>query len=313
MKIAFYTENNFEGKVPRNQAGRTDTSWMVALNAYHCPFNNWSNSPHFDLGIIIVPKKNPFLAFKGYEHYKNKCKKWAVMQEANQTFWQNYEIEEQIHYLNLLSNMDFIFVHNEIDVPYFKGLISHKNVFVLPSLLIEDSIPIEAKKVAQNRSSCIIGGNFCEWYSGMDSFLIAQEFGEKIYVPTMGRKVPGEEQIEGLNHLPYMNWSEWMVQLNQFKYAVHLMRTFAAGTFSLNCSRLKIPCIGWNSLDTQVNLFPSLSFDEGDMISARRAAKHLKNNEQFYQHCVEYAFKKYNEIYSEEIFIEKFYNNIKTN
>ncbi len=175
--------------------------------------------------------------------------------------------------------------------------------------MIEDAIPVEAKKVPLNRTSCVIGGNFCSWYSGMDSFMIAQEFGEKIYVPSMGRKVEGEENIEGLNHLPYMNWSQWMVNLNQFKYAVHLMRTFAAGTFSLNTARLKIPCIGWNSLDCQKICHPNLSFDEGDMVSARKAAKELKGNPQFYEHCAESAFKNYQDNFTEERFLGRFYEN----
>lgn len=41
------------------------------------------------------------------------------------------------------------------------------------------------------------------------------------------------------------------------------------------------------------------------MVKATKIAQHLKDNELFYQHCAEYAFKKYNEIYSEEIFITK--------
>lgn len=312
MKIGFYTENNFEGYVPKNQSGRTDTSWMAVLSAYHCPFSNMSNSPNFDVGIIIVPKKNSGLAFKGYEHYKHKCLKWAVMQEANQTYWQNYTIENQINYLNLLNQVDHIFVHNEIDVKYFKGLIPDKKVSILPSLMIDDAIPLAADKVDQNtRSGVMIGGNFCEWYSGIDSFIIAQEFEEPIYIPSMGRKADGEENIEGLNHLPYMNWSQWMIELSKVKYAVHLMRTYAAGTFSLNCARLKIPCIGYDQLDTQINLFPELSVKEGDLVEARRIAKHLKENQLFYNHVSEYAFKKYNEIYSEKIFIEKFNQTIK--
>jgi len=304
-KIAFFTENNFKGKVSRDQAGRTDTSWMVALDAAHFPLNQ-ENFLSFDLGIIIVPKKNSLQAFYFFEKHRKICKKWAVMQEADQISWQRFSITDQINYLNLLNEVDLLLVHNEIDLVYFKGLIPHKNVAVFPSLMIEDSIPVEAKKPPQKRSSCIIGGTWTDWYSGQDSFMIAQEFGESIYAPSMGRKQPEEDAIEGLKYLPYMNWSEWMLTINQCKYGVHLMRTFAAGTFPLNLARLKIPCLGWNGTDTQKILFPELSPPEGDMVQARKIAKHLKENQLFYDHCAEYAFAKYNEIYSEKIFIEKF-------
>ncbi len=323
MKIAFFSEigSNIGTYFPRDfHNQRTDTAWAVALNApvlnlgtlleYNSQFQPRKDETSFDLGIIIVPKNNPNKAFDCFKNNQKYCKQWSSMQEAQNSFWQSFSIENQVQYLNFLSEVDHIFAHNEIDVKYYKGLIPNKNVSVMQSLMIEDAIPVEAEKVPLNRSSCIIGGNMCEWYGGMDSFLIAQEFGEQIYIPSMGRKVEGEEHIEGLNHLPYMNWSEWMATLNQFKYAVHLMRTYAAGTFSLNCARLKIPTIGWNSLDTQHILFPELSFDEGDMISARKAAKHLKENQQFYNHCSEYAFKMYNEIYREESFIKKFKDSI---
>ena len=310
MKIAFFTENSFKGPVPRNHPNmRTDMSWIAALKAIHYPLNEIVPE-NFDFGIIIVPKKNPNQAFEFYNRNEPICKYWAVMQEADQIAWQRFSLADQINYLNFVNELDLIFVHNEIDERYFKGLFPHKKVSILPSLMIEDAIPEEAKKAPQKRSSCIIGGNWTDWYSGQDSFMISQEFGEKIYVPSMGRKQPQEEQIDELTHLPYMNWSQWMVRLNQFKYAVHLMRTYAAGTFPLNCARLKIPCIGWSGTDTQKFLFPNLSPDEGDMTEARRLAKLLKENKQFYIHCAEYAFKMYNENYSEENFIKRFKESI---
>jgi hypothetical protein len=135
----------------------------------------------------------------------------------------------------------------------------------------------------------------------------------------MGRKVAGEELLEGLTHLPYMNWRQWFLELNKRKYGVNLMRTFAAGSFTLACARLKIPCIGWGRIDetnpegtdTQRILFPELTIPTGNMKKATKTAKHLRDDNFFYQHCAEYAMMKYNEIYSEKIFIEKFNQIIK--
>ena len=152
----------------------------------------------------------------------------------------------------------------------------------------------------------MIGGNWCSWYSGQDSYVIAQEFKERIYAPSMGRKQKNEESIFDLYHIDYELWSKWMESLNGCKYAVHLMRTWAAGTFSLNCAYLGIPCIGYNQLDTQRICFPELSVELGDLRTARQKAKHLKENQEFYRYCSEYAKKAYWDNFREEVFINKF-------
>lgn len=307
-RIVFFTESGQANLVHRTFPNlRTDLAWSVALNAPIYNFNI-SKLPICDVGIMICPKKNPEQCFQFFERFKNNDVKWIAMQEANQTFYQNYSISEQIKYLNLLQEVDAIFCHNEIDQKYFKGLIPEKKVFILPSLMIEDAIPTLPYK---QRQDCIIGGTWCEWYGGLDSYMIAQEFDCKIFAPSMGRKQPEEDYIQEINYLPYMNWSEWILELNKFKFGVHLMRTYAAGTFSLNCAFLGVPCLGWNQLDTQRLLFPELSVDEGNMEEMRRIAKHLYKNELFYNHVSHYAKKQYKELFSEEVFVKNVKNNLK--
>ena len=59
MKIAFFTEGNYQGKVPRNHPNmRTELAWMCVLNADHWNINQQPNQ-QYDLGIAIIPKKNP--------------------------------------------------------------------------------------------------------------------------------------------------------------------------------------------------------------------------------------------------------------
>ena len=311
MKIGFFSENSFNGKVPRENAGRTDTSWMSALDATHHPLSEVVH-PSYDLGIIIVPKNNPQRAFTFLEENRDRCKVWATMQEANQTYWQNGSVHEQIMYINFLHDCDMIFCHNDRDKKYYTGLIPGKRVEVLPSLMIEDSMPNTLTR-AENRSGSMIGGNWTEWYSGQDSFFIAQELKEQVYAPSMGRKHFDEDNIEDIEYLPYMNWQQWMSELSKRKYGVHLMRTYAAGTFALNCARLGIPCIGWDFMDTQRLCFPELSFQEGDMVSARRAAAHLRDNRIFYDHCSAYAQKVYKDLFSEKMFLETFYSYFQSN
>ena len=134
------------------------------------------------------------------------------MQEGPNWYWQDYPLEQQIWYFNTLISADIIFTHNEIDRKYYQGLTAHPDVRVMPSLMIEDAIGTLDNV---ERSGVIIGGNFVSWYGGFDSYIIAQEFGsDKIYAPSMGRKQPNEEQL--LEHLPYMQWKEWIYTLNKF-------------------------------------------------------------------------------------------------
>jgi hypothetical protein len=133
--------------------------------------------------------------------------------------------------------------------------------------------------------------NNCRWYGGFQSYITATEFDCPIFVPSSHCKRPGEEQIPGLKHLSWVMWDEWMIQLSSFKFAVNLMPTVAAGTFSLNCGYWGIPCIGNEKVDTQQCLFPELCVDVNDIHAARHLAIQLKNKE-FYEHVSYYAKTK---------------------
>ena len=206
MKIAFFTEMDFTGKIPRTHENmRTEFAWMVALNADHYNINSLPSKP-YDLGIVIIPKKNPNFDL---QKLKTICSKVAVMQEGPHWYFQDYPLEKQIWYYNTLIESDIIFTHNESDKIYYQGLTEHKDVRVMKSLMIEDAV---GKLDDVKRKGVIIGGNFVNWYGGFDSFMIAQEIENIIYAPSMGRKQPGEEQF--VNHLPYMNWKQWIHKKN---------------------------------------------------------------------------------------------------
>jgi len=295
MKIAFFTEMEFQGKIPRNHPNmRVEFAWMCALEADHYNIK----SPlleKYDLGIVIIPKKNPDF---NIDDLKLNCKKVAVMQEGPNWYWQDYDLSKQIWYYNTLTSSDIIFTHNEIDKKYYQGLTDHHDVRVLQSLMIEDAIG-EVQNI--ERKGVIIGGNFVSWYGGFDSFSIAQEMDNgQVYAPSMGRRQSNEEQL--LTHLPYLDWKQWIHTLNQFKYGIHLMRTHAAGTFALNCSYLGIPCIGYEGLDTQHILHPNLTVELGDLQTARKIALKLKNNLDFYQEQSILTKQLYQEKYHENIF-----------
>ena len=298
MKIAFFTEMGFHGKVSREHPNmRTEFAWMSALDADHY---NLRSTPlmQYDLGIVIIPKKDPSFDINVLKQY---CNKVAVMQEGPSWYWQDYNLNKQIWYYNTLIDSDIIFTHNQSDKKYYQGLTNHKDVRVMPSLMIEDAIGTVSQT---ERKDVIIGGNFVSWYGGFDSMIVAQELSDTIWAPSMGRKQLGEEQL--IKHLPYLEWKDWIHKLNEFKYGVHLMRTHAAGTFALNCAYLGIPCIGYKGLDTQEILHPELTVELGDLQTAKELAKKIRLDEEFYLYLSNKAKTLYLENYTELKFKEKF-------
>ena len=308
MNISFFTEGNYTGKVPRNHPNmRTDMAWVCSLKADHNPIHTLHTLPdnHYDLGIMIIPKKKrSYLQYDIVTQYKRVCKKVSVMQESTYNWWQDSPLDEQIWYYNILVEMDLIFCHNDVDLKYYGG-ITNNRVELLPSLMITDNL------VRRNEwgNGVILGGNFVSIYGGFDSYQVALEISNDVTAPTTGRMKPEETQI--LNHLPWMDWSQWINSLSQFHAGVQL-GTPAAGTFNLNCSFHGIPCVGYSNLNTQNLLHPNTTVELGDIVSAKSIARKLKDDD-FYNECSEKTMKLYEEYYSEEVFLnhmDKIFNTI---
>ena len=307
MKISFITELPFVGKVSRNHENmRTEFSWMCALNADHFPIQYLLNKPatvvsQYDVVIVILPKKlENFDTVQLLELVKSIGKKVTVMQEGPAWYYQDYNYTNQVNYINFLSSMDFLLTHNKSDISYFKGIFK-KPTFNLQSLMIEDTVKNVPR---ENNGIPIIGGNFCSWYGGVDSYFVAQNFNKPIFIPSMGRKIENEDQFPSLHHLPYMMWNEWIKTLANFNVGIHLMRTHAAGTFALNCAYLGIPCIGYKGLDTQETLHPELSVNIGDIEKANELAIKLREDEQFYNYCSDITKDSYKSLYTEDVWLK---------
>ena len=292
MKITFFSESQVRGKVPRDfENARTEFGWSIALDAEWCPIGQ-APSDKCDLGIVIIPKNNPNINIQTFRSY---CDKVAVMQEGPNWYFQDYTIDKQFQYYNSLMDADWVYCHNESDVNYYLGL-GCKDVRVMRSLMITDYL------IPRNEwgNATIIGGNFVSWYGGFDSYMVAREIGHPISAPSMGRKQEQEDLIEDINYLPYMNWREWINCLSQYNIGIHLMRTHAAGTFSMNCGFHGIPCIGYKGLDTQEILHPMTSVKVGDLQGAIEIAERLKENKEFYDLCSETSLKRFNSFYTED-------------
>ncbi len=319
MKIAFLTEMGFAGKIPADHPNmRTEFAWMFALDAEHHNIYKYPEISDYDHIFVIFPKGKTYLSSEGtrladhvnpvsnllvldiISKLKQNNKQVHYVQEGPHWWFNDYEIDDQIYFYNMLSNCDSIYAHNESDVVYYKGLFKDKPVQIIPTLMIETLTkhikPEPAEKV-------IIGGNFARWYGGFESYIVAQEFDSPIWGQTSHAMRDNEDQL--FNHLPRVTWIEWMQQLSQFKYAVHLMPTVAAGTFGLNCAYFGIPCIGNIKVDTQRLCHPELSVDVSDIEQAVYLANKLKTDPEFYSECSNVAKQNYNQYYNIETWKNK--------
>lgn len=316
ISVAFFSEGDYIGKLPRTwNNSRTDIAWQIALNATHFNVSRIHETDYikgeYDIAIIIVPKHNPSF---NIGPIRETCSRIFTMQEGPHWYYQDWELETQFNYLHLLHSVDGILVHNCIDKMYFEG-IGFDNVHILPTLIIEDSLSIIAETIdacSAHRDGIMIGGNFVSWYGGMDSYMVSQELECDKYIVSMGRKLRDEDTISDITHIPYKNWVDWMIELSKRKYGIHMMRTYAAGTFALNCARLGIPCIGYSGLDTQRTCHLHTTVEVGDIGSAKDILRKLNSDQSFYDECATIAIDRYNELYSESKFLTQFSDIVKS-
>lgn len=303
MNIVFLTEQNYLGKVDSDHPNmRTEYAWMNMLDAFHLPYQLLQNEEYSsivdtaDFFIMIPSKKNP--QFLQAAHIlKSKNKKFGIMQEGPNYLWQDWSIDNQIIYLGIIKQLaDIMFVHNEKDAVYFKGITS-KPVVVLKTVA---NIPAKINP-SQHRNAVLIGGNMCSWYGGMNSYLAVRNCGVKEFsVVSMGRKQDKEEDFmisldNRIKYLSYMPVSDFLNVLSEHLFVVHLMPTVAAGSLSLNSAMVGVPCIGNKDDDTQRILFPDLSIDVTDVATARSLAERLATDQVFYQQVVTTALNNLNQ------------------
>lgn len=314
MKTVFLTEMGFEGKVPANHSNmRTEFAWMYALDADHKHLNHYREVAGYDHVFIIFPKGKVFLSAEGTKLssdqnpvsgllradivniLKEKNKLVHYVQEGPHWWFNDYEIPDQVYFYNLVASCDSIFAHNISDVRYYKGLYPGKEVRVIPTLMIDSLVQ---NVVPEPQDLVIVGGNFARWYGGFESYTVATVFNVPVWTQTSHAMRPEEALVDGIQHLPRLMWTDWMEALSKFKYAVHLMPTVAAGTFSLNCAYLGIPCIGNKQVDTQRLCHPQLAVEVNNLEHARIVAKELLENKKFYKERSEEARENYKRHYS---------------
>ena len=309
MQIAFFTEGGYSGKVSRNIPMRTDQAWICVLNAvHHCVFKLNEVNQKYDIGVVIIPKEKnrEHLVKQQYpliDNIRNYCDKVIIMQEGCHWDWMEDPVDTMVWFYNQLLKADLLLCHNDADVKYYQGITDIKSL-ILPTLMIEDTI-----KTAPQEDRVFVAGNWHLTYRGFDAWVISNEFDMPKYGFKAGKYKEGED-INGINYLPWMQWDQFMLELSKCKYGIQTYQS-SAGQFPLNCAYLGIPCIGYNDVNTQRDLFPSLSVDRGDIVAARRLANQLQNDKEWYREIVKIAKFNYNQWYKEDKFLEKWNKIIK--
>ena len=322
------TEMGFEGKIPENHENmRVLEAQIVALEAHHLPLVKvlQESKTYEGDALVVLPKGN----FKGerykelwvwlYNNHFNTIKE--LKEKFNNIFfyqdgvlgwWNMCETRAQVWWYNNLQECDKIYCPNMGDISYYKGLFPDKKIGIVRSIMLDT--PLDKSKFLPKQDKTIISGPFTYEYLGLHNTILSNTFNNPIDVPPMGASRMPEDSYEmapslGVNYLQYMNWKEWMYNLSQYKYGMYMMRAWGAASFSLNCAYFGIPCIGNNRADTQKILFPELSFDVYDTEGALKAAKKLKNDKSFYDHCSNNALTQYKEEFTKEKFIDIFNKN----
>ena len=308
-KIAFFSEGGYTGKVPRNIPMRTDQAWVCALNAVHyCVFKLNEINESYDIGVVIIPKEKnrEHLANQNYpliDNIRKYCTKVIIIQEGCNCDWMEYQVPTMVWFYNQLLEADMRLCHNDADVHYYAG-ITDKPCTILPTLMIEDNI-----KIADKEDRVFVAGNWHLTYRGFDAWVISNEFDLPKYGFKSGKFKAGEE-VNGINYLPWMDWYTFMYELSKCKYGIQTYQS-SAGQFPLNCAYLGIPCIGYDDVNTQINLFPDLSVKRGDIRHARRLANNLQNNLDFYNRVSIKSKQLYKEYYKEDKFLNNWKNILK--
>ena len=300
MKVVFFSESGIIGKVDRTfPNARNDIAWSIMMNADWCPYGK-TPTEKYDLGVVTIPKTKPNL---DVDWFKQHCDKIAIMQEGPHWYFQDYSVEQQFQFVENLRKANWVWCHNESDVSYYKGL-GCKDVRVMRTLMLPEGL--NCQLTTSQKKGILLGGNFTSWYSGLDSYLIAHAVNEPITNVSMGRKQEEENMIPDITYLPYMNWRDWIDECGKYKVGVHMMRTHAAGTFSMNLSWHGTPCLGYYGLDTQDLLHPQTTVEVGDITGAQKILKRLYDDEFFYQECSEQTKSLFEKYYSEDAWLEDF-------
>ena len=253
----------------------------------------------------VIPKgreQTDFLITKFPDLMQNLKKKFNrvfVIQEGEVGYYSRRSVTEQVWWYSQLYYCDRLYVHNNHDTKYFKGLFPELDIRVIRTMMSDTAL--DKNKLLPKEDRAILCGPMTYDYLGFNQAIVAQELGCPIDIPPMGSdRMPPDSydmaESTGVNYLEYNIWTDWMYNLSRYSYAYMMGAGTAAGSFALNCAYVGVPCIGDDRADTQLLLYPDLAVDIHDLEKARQLTIKLRDDKKFYNDTVKYA----NDIYIKE-------------
>ena len=320
MNIKYVTsEMGFEGKFSKDYPYmRVFETQIYFLDAQHIPLSNilqdnkvYSGDLWWNIGKGGFDK--PYISFV-YNNFHNtvdllkeKFDNVYIYQDGEIGWWNQVDVRLQVWWFNQLNSSDKIFVPNETDVNFYRGLFPNKRIGVMRSVMTDEGL--NKSMFVEREDKAIISGPCTYEYNGFPQILLASNLDIPIDIPPMGEdRMPldSRDMAEnmGVNYLEYMTWIEWMYNLSRYSYGFMLMNATAAGSFALNCAYHGIPCVGDKKADTQRILFPELSVDTFEIGNALDIVNKLKKDRTFYRDISQKAIEIYNEEFSQEKYLE---------
>ena len=319
MKIDYVaSEMGFEGKFPTDyQYMRVFETQIHHLDAIHLPVIKileddkvYGGNLLWNIGKGGFDKPYINLMYTKYhntvELLKQKFDKVTIYQDGEIGWWNNVDVKLQVWWFNQLSTADRIFVPNESDVKFYKGLFN-TDISVIRSVQLDDLIDVSILQPKEHRT--IISGPFTYEYNGFIQTIIAHNFGAPIDVPPMGKDRMPKDSWEmsdnvGVNYLEYMTWTQWIHNLNKYSLGIMMTNATASASFALNCASLAIPCIGDERADVMKICFPELCVNHFDTKKAVELAIKLKTDKNFYKLVSTNGLSKYRKHFTKEKMLE---------
>jgi len=288
MKILYLTDLGYMGPLNMEfQMGpRPPMSWIAALNSFHCPYPRLDElqEDNFDIAIIGCVHENVDIFKINLEKIKSISKKILFQHDSDHRYFYQKNSLQRSYMLNyIISNVDAILVHNDLDKKYYETLYK-KSCFIHEQLILD----VYNENSTVDKHGVILGG-ITDRYGALDGYtLITNSTDEEVYC------FGAEENIPGINFIPNTwDYMEYNTKLSGFKYAFNLTPFAIGGSFPLQCAMMKVPCLGWDNSNPHKECFPDLVTPYGDFDSLREKFLHLINNKDFYNHTVNYARDKF--------------------
>ena len=303
MKILYVTDLNHIGPTSGFQMGpRPPMSWISTLSSFHCNYENLDQVPAgFDVAILGCIHGNVDVVGIDIIAKTRKVAKKLIFQHDghHRLFYQHNDHLRNYMLQYIISNVDAILAHNELDKKYYESLYK-KPTYIHRQLFLDVFPTIDV----QNQKQGILLLSMGDKYGALDGYMLGLETSEKMFIPTAE-----DIQFPRLELIPVdFNYQTYSQKLSTFKLGINPTPLALGGSFPLQCAMVKTPCVGWNNSEPLTTCFPDLTAEYGDFDTLRNVIQKLLKEEDFYAEVVE----KGRQIFLTEYSVETYLNQMST-